>query len=191
MTICCVLELDWPVLERRRLIGSLLVFVLWGKMFEWMRLFDATSFYIKLIIATVKDIIPFLMIHSLFLLCFGSAMESLSYNREPGDDVIGTYTGWWFIDVVIDQHLMSLGGFETENYGGKNHVLVYIFFFMATVFTSITSLNMIIAIMGNTFETTLDGYDKHSRQMKLALLSGYIDHIRPREPSQSPNRLGN
>ena len=119
MIMFTAFDMEWPQLEHRRIIASLLVFSLWFKMFDWMRLFDNTSFYIKLILKTVSDIVPFMAIHILFLLMFGCAMQCLSMNRGEDEEVVGSYTGWWFIDVVIDQHLITLGGFDTGNYGGK------------------------------------------------------------------------
>lgn len=49
---------------------------------------------------------------------------------------------------------------------------------MATMLTSLTALNMIIAIMGDTFGRVLDCYELHSRAMKISLLSDYVEIIR-------------
>ena len=57
-----VFNLDWFSLDTRRCIASFLMILLWGKMFDWMRLFDSTSFYIFLIVRTVKDMLPFTII---------------------------------------------------------------------------------------------------------------------------------
>lgn len=44
--------------------------------------------------------------------------------------------------------------------------------------TQVTALNMIIAIMGDTFGRVLDCYEMHSRAMKISLLSDYVEIIR-------------
>ena len=88
MLIIAEFDIEWPALETRRVVGAFLVFIIWGKMFDWMRLFDRTSFYIKLVIETVKDITDFMIIHLLFLVTFGCAMECLSMNRPDGEELI-------------------------------------------------------------------------------------------------------
>ena len=50
LLIISLTDHDWPSLETRRIIAAFIVFILWFKMFDWLRMFDATSFYIKLII---------------------------------------------------------------------------------------------------------------------------------------------
>ena len=50
MLILSMTGREWPSLETRRILAAMIVFILWTKMFDWLRMFDATSFYIKLII---------------------------------------------------------------------------------------------------------------------------------------------
>ena len=60
-------------------------------------------------------------------------------------------------------------------------------FFLATFLTQITALNMIIAIMGDTFSKLSETRSQHKRQTQIALLAEYIDHIKDDEkekPSQ-------
>ena len=56
-------------------------------------------------------------------------------------------------------------------------MLLEILFLLATFFTAVTALNMLIAIMGDTFEKVLDGYEHHSREMKLKILQDYMHNI--------------
>lgn len=53
MLTLTLFNVNWPTLETKRIVCTFMVFVVWFKMFDWMRLFDATSFYIKLIVKTV------------------------------------------------------------------------------------------------------------------------------------------
>lgn len=46
-------RVDIPSTGTRRVMGAIVVCLIWSKMFDWMRMFDATSFYIKLIIVTI------------------------------------------------------------------------------------------------------------------------------------------
>lgn len=49
LVITNLIDAQWPSVESCRIIGAFLVFILWFKMFDWLRMFDATSFYIALI----------------------------------------------------------------------------------------------------------------------------------------------
>lgn len=44
---------------------------------------------------------------------------------------------------------------------------------MATFVTNVTMFNMLIAIMGNTFDRVVEQRDQHARKTKLQILSEY------------------
>jgi mRNA deadenylase 3'-5' endonuclease subunit Ccr4 len=72
-----------------------------------------------------------------------------------------------------------LGEFGIDNFNnGPQSVLCYFFFILATLLTQVTALNMIIAIMGDTYGRVSEGYEMHSREMKISLLSDYVPIIR-------------
>jgi len=60
--------------EYRRAIASGLVLLMWVKTFYWMRLFTATSFYIRLISETLSDIKYFLILFIFILMTFGNTV---------------------------------------------------------------------------------------------------------------------
>ena len=39
-----------------------------------------------------------------------------------------------------------------DNFEGNNQFLIYVLFILATFLTQVTILNMLVAIMGNTFD---------------------------------------
>lgn len=49
----------------------------------------------------------------------------------------------------------------------------------------VTALNMIIAIMGDTYGRVAEGYEMHSRASKISLLSDYVPIIRKENSSDS------
>ena len=51
-------------------------------------------------------------------------------------------------------------------------------FFFATLFTQVTMLNMLIAIMGDTFERVIENRDLNSMKTKLELLGDLSANIR-------------
>ena len=62
------------------------------------------------------------------------------------------------MDALFNQYLISLGDWEIGDIAGGNQAfLCYMFFFLATFFTQVTALNMLIAIMGDTFGKVSEG----------------------------------
>ena len=73
---------------------------------------------------------------------------------------------------------MSLGEFHIENFDRHPHSgLVYLFFFMATFFTQVTMLNMLIAIMSDTFDKVVENRDVYATKTKLRLLGDYVGYF--------------
>jgi hypothetical protein len=57
------------------------------------------------------------------------------------------------IDSLLYTYRMGLGDFDTGNYNDSKYAtLVWILFILCTVFIQILLLNLLIAIMGDTFE---------------------------------------
>ena len=59
--------------------------LMWIKGLFWLRLFSATSFYIRLITETLKDITYFMVILMIFLVMFANCLYILDLYREKVD----------------------------------------------------------------------------------------------------------
>ena len=83
---------------------------------------------------------------------FGTAMLILSTNREEKTKLVDHYVDNWMINAFINQYLLSLGEFDLDNFSkGPQPWMCYGLFILATFLTQVTALNMIIAIMSDTF----------------------------------------
>ena len=81
---------------------------------------------------------------------------------------------------MINQYLLSLGEFADTLGGYENHpqsILVWVLFLVTTFVTQLTMLNMLIAIMGNTFDNVIEKKSLFAIQMRLSILSDYKDII--------------
>lgn len=74
LVIVQLLEIDVPPLRFQRLIAAFAVLMTWLKVLDWLRLFEKTSFYIKLITETIYDIGYFMIIFVAALCMFGNTM---------------------------------------------------------------------------------------------------------------------
>ena len=76
----------------------------------------------------------------------------------------------------MNQYYLILGEFHNENFSRQPHDwLCFLLFVLATFFTQITMLNMLIAIMGDTFDRVTENKVVHARRTKLNLLAEYAD----------------
>ena len=148
-----------------------------------MRLFDNTSFYVTLITKTISDIGYIGFIIAIILIYVGVATYMLQLNADPGDDtaIITPIFDTFLVDSIINQYLLMLGEFHMD--GFKNHVnatLCYVFFISTTIISQITFLNMLIAIMGDTFDRVIDQRPTYSLKNKLMLMAAMKSLIRSR-----------
>ena len=76
--------------------------------------------------------------------------EDLDFEDEY--TYINPKVGIKVVDALIAAYLMGLGDFVYDNYiYGHSSVLVWIFFLTATFIICVVFMNMLIAIMGDTF----------------------------------------
>lgn len=147
-----------------RTVGSLAMFFLWIKVFYWGRLFKSTAHFITLIVTTCCDIRTFVVMlfiiigafANFFLIINNNTPDNAAYKAahpKAGDfHYIGTYVGNPLVDSIIGVYLISLGEFDLDGYNeGPNVYLVWLFFILCTFFILIVFMNMLIAIMGDTF----------------------------------------
>ena len=127
---------------------------------DWLRLFDNTSFYVTLILKTFTDIVYFLFIILLLLIYIGNAMYMLQLNSDPAiekSDIIIPVFGNSLIDSTLNQFNLMIGDYNTD--GFEKHVspaLCYALFIITVIISQITFLNMLIAIMADTFEKVIE-----------------------------------
>ena len=101
LTVVTLMEIEWPDLPTRRVLVSVMLMFMWVKMKDLLRLFDTTAFFIKLIIVTMIDIIPFLLILPIFIFAIGTSLYILNMERIDDNEVMDSYTGFWPADVFI------------------------------------------------------------------------------------------
>ena len=149
-------------------MAAFATFSMFVKVLDWMRLFDQTSFYIHLIQQTATEIAGFLGLLFISLLMFGIPMIMLNSSRSEELALVDKKFSFWIPNMLINQYLLILGEFNLDNFeSGSQAGLCYLFFAFATLFSQVTMLNMLIAIMGDTFERTIEKRDLNSTKTKL------------------------
>lgn len=130
---------------------SLAVFFLWLKFFYFLRLFKPTAAFMRMIIEIVKDMGIFSLIYLLANLSIGNAFYILDGANNSASVEQKTYDG--YLSTMMSIFLNGLGDFDTDNFGGhENEGFVWIYFIACTVLLTLVLLNLLIAIMGDTFD---------------------------------------
>ena len=80
-----------------------------------MRLFDKTSFYIRLIEDTVKCIGHFMIIMMIWYLTFGTAFYILALNQDDEDYMVIS-SGFWLVNALESAYLLGFGEFNLDAY---------------------------------------------------------------------------
>ena len=169
-------------IELQRTMAATSACFLWIKMLDWLRLFPTTAFYMSLVKETILDISSFLIIMAVWYLLFGTAFYLLSYNRQDDHAVIRDISPVWIIDAFQTEYELSLGEFQgglesIDASAGDNLFLCYLFFGLASFFITIIFLNMMIAIMADTFAKVTENKDNRERITRLEIMGDYVDLI--------------
>ena len=135
--LLCNLLLDLKIVTNNNdvvVMCFIAVFLLWWKILYWFRLFESTSFYIRLIIDSIKGIGYFMMIFFTLLFAFSNAIYILNANRGEEDGLIDEiWEGNPAANAAINQYLLALGEFNSDNFSaGPNKSIVWILFIAAT-----------------------------------------------------------
>ena len=81
-------------------------------------------------------------------------------------------------NAVIHLYRMSLGDFETDGYAGNNQAVIWFIFLSATFMLQIVFLNMLIAIMGDTFSRVRERKDQQSLRERISILADFRNVVR-------------
>lgn len=76
------------------------------------------------------------------------------------------------VDSFIRSYLLGIGDFGTDNYNGQ--VQVWVFFLMATLIIQLLFLNVLIAIMGDTFDRVSSEQKQSSMSEKAKLIRDFF-----------------
>ena len=136
---------------------------MWLKVFYWMRLFPSLAYYVNLIKQTIADIKNFLLMCLIILCAFANFFYvlDLNFSSEKGESdtsYFDTYYGFKPLDSILSIYEMGvLGNYDVTLYRkGYDKNCANAMFFFATFMITVVFMNMLIAIMGDTFGQVLE-----------------------------------
>ena len=167
--------------QNQQIVGSVAALLLWIKMFYWMRLFRAFAAFIRMITEILKDIQVFMVMLLLCLAAFTSVIMILQINRneehckdEECAPIYDAYIGFPFFDAFIHAYLTGLGDFNKDNYSERNAVVTWVMFLIATVLVQLVFMNLLIAIMGESFSKIMAMMEQSTQKELCSMMEDHI-----------------
>lgn len=116
------------------------------------------------------------------LATFGVPMIILNLNLDAESQVVDDVFGYWVLNMLLNQYLLALGEFSLDNFASNQQVfLCYFFFICATFISQVTMLNMLIAIMGDTFDKVIENRNVNAIKSKLELMDDQAPTMKQRD----------
>ena len=121
---------------------------------------------------------------------FGIPISMINMGRTSAEDstLVSPFFNNWLLDALMNQYMLSLGEFGSlmENSASESieTELIMLLFFMATFFVQITMLNMLIAIMGDSFDYSMENRERLDVMTKLEILNSQSATMRQTESEE-------
>lgn len=168
-------------LGAQRTLKAFGCFLGWIKMFYWMRLFDATAFYLNLIITTIADCGKFLIMVFLTIMAFANFFLVINYDTHKTsyeNAFVSDMTGSAFFNAFVTSYFFCLGSFNyldfTAGGVGAQSMIVWVMFLLGTFMNMIIFMNMLIAIMAKTFNDVTEESERNALIEKINVIQDFI-----------------
>lgn len=191
-TVNCIHENEHFPVGLVRTYGSFAAFFMWIKVFYWMRLFSSLAYYVKLIQQTISDSMNFMLMVFLIILSFANFFYVIDRNLVTlganGERYYDQYLSTPdinhdVIDVIISVYMMgALGDFDSTRYRtGYDRYFSMVMFLLATFIICVVFMNMLIAIMGETFGQVLEVSEESGLREQVVLIEDHSWLLDPRK----------
>ena len=103
-----------------------------------------------------------------------NALMILNENRFQDHKLVQEIFQIKMLDALMNQYMLSLGEFDLENFGlDRKDPVVWVLFLLSTFISQILFLNMLIAVMADTFEKQRELQSQSALNEKVKLLADY------------------
>jgi hypothetical protein len=111
-----------------------------------LRLYKNTGYLIRMVLRVIYDMRSFLFVLLITITCFGHSLLIIS----NGNDEDNQFISGGFFGSIFYTYNMILGSYELE-FGNVASFMGYIIFILCTILIMIVMLNLLIAIISETF----------------------------------------
>eukprot|EP00347_Sterkiella_histriomuscorum_P009906 403339425 len=158
-----------------RILQAIGVFFMWFKFLYFFRIFKSFGYLTRLIILVIYDMKHFLVVLFFTIVAFSDSFLTLSNGNDDEDKFVDG-----FFDSIIYTYRIILGDFDVTKFGGVGTFMVYGLFILCTVFNTIIMLNLLIAIISETFTMVKENSENASYQ-EMASMIGENAYLIPQQ----------
>ena len=145
--------------------------LLWYKLLKFLRVNRNFAYLIRMINIVVADMFPFFVFFTILLLAFADAFyseSSISCDENPdGENCFDN-----FFVAVVHSYTTALGEFDTFDEWG---LVAWTLFFICTVFNLIVMLNLLIAIIGATYQKVKSTWELYAWKELVSVIADVRD----------------
>ncbi len=146
---------------------------MWFKFLYFFRIFKNFGYLTRLIILVIFDMKHFLVVLFFTIVAFSDSFLTLSNGNVPEQQFV---TG--FADSITFTYRMILGDFNVLEFGSVGEHLMLTLFVICTLFNMIVMLNLLIAIISETFAVVKENAENASYQ-EMASMIGENNYLIP------------
>lgn len=163
-----------------QIVGSFGIFCMWLKVFYWCRIFSSLAYYVKLIVQTLADSAPFMLMCLIILIAFGFFFIGVDQELERSDEhaYMAYFFGETYLDAVVDVYIIgALGNLDDGRFRRGDPLLqrpTMAMFLASTFIIAVVFMNMLIAIMSNTYSEVQDGAVENGIKERVSLMDDHL-----------------
>ena len=145
-------------------------FFMWMKLLYFLRIFESTGYLISMIIEVISDMKTFFLILAITIVAFGDSMLLVNLSNPQDQRFIDEQNGR-FVGGVTFAYLIALGDWDTGNFGTNATWVVWILFFLNTLFNLVVMFNLLISIISDTFARVTENAQNAGYKDKACMVS--------------------
>ncbi len=176
-SLTLLMHLSSMEIHNVKVVAALAIFMMYIKLFYWLRLFESSAAFIRMIKEIINDCVPFGVFLFVCVAMFSNTLLLFDQSRrlEGIDGMInGPVFGIPWIDAFVRSYLVGLGEFDMENFSNSDGAFVWILFILATFITQLLFMNLLIAIMGDTFDRVQEMKVQAGTKEKISMITDFI-----------------
>ena len=141
--------------EKERYMMAILIFISWVRGITYFRIFKKTRYLVKLFFKVLYDILPFLFILFYSILAFALVFRSFESDQNEK-----------FFNHLTNSYIIIIGSWDFP----KNPNFDALIVLFATMLNPIITLNLLIAIMGDTYNEVKENEPVADSQELLTMI---------------------
>jgi hypothetical protein len=148
-------------------------------LYYWFRLFPGLAFFVTFLQEVAIDIAGFVVMFLVCILMFGNAVYLLQGSHKESrskyhnsDSLVPEAFAIEFLDSMLAQYQITIGMGEVDAF--TSNKLVWVFYLLTTLWTQLTFFNMLIGIMGLTFERVVEMKERNSLMERTKMYADFL-----------------